>query len=117
VSPVILTPLTIKVPPDTVKPVTTSNDAVNTPPLSSYIVKLLLSLYVNPVTQHPPVSNNLQLEFAVPPLCPWIVDPVQALIKDCPATELLFTVVPNFDWTTVGPPGPEAANALVQRVV
>jgi hypothetical protein len=46
-----------------------------------------------------------------------MVDPVQALIKACPAAELLFTVVPNFDWTTVGPPGPEAANALVQRVV
>ena len=70
VSPVILTPLTIKDPPDTVKPVTTSKDAVNTPPLSSYIVKLLSLLYVNPVIQQPPVSNNLQLEFAVPPLCP-----------------------------------------------
>jgi hypothetical protein len=46
-----------------------------------------------------------------------MVDPVQALIKACPADELLFTVVPNFDCTTVGPPGPEAANALFQRVV
>jgi hypothetical protein len=35
----------------------------------------------------------------------------------CPAVELFLTVVPNFDSTTVGPPGPDAAKALFQRVV
>ena len=73
-SPVILTPLTIKVPPDTVKPVTTSKNDVYVPPEESKIVKLLLLLYVKPVTQQPPldppVCNNLQFEFKVPPLYP-----------------------------------------------
>jgi hypothetical protein len=37
----MFTPLTINSPPVTVRPVTTSKDAVNVPPVALYIVKLL----------------------------------------------------------------------------
>jgi hypothetical protein len=37
----MLTPFTTKVPPETVKPVTISKEAVKVPPDESYIVKLL----------------------------------------------------------------------------
>ena len=60
--------------------------------------------------------NILQLEFDVPPLTPSIVDPVHELINDCPAGVLFFTVVPKFEITTVGPPGPVAPVAFDQSV-
>jgi hypothetical protein len=62
-----------------VSPVIVSIVAVYPEPLSKSISKVLL-LYVKPVTEDPPLSNNLQFD-SDPPLIPSIVDPVHAFIK------------------------------------
>ena len=65
----------------------------------------------------PPVCKTLQEAFVSSyPSTPDIVDVVQALINVIPSDELLLTVVPKLDITTVGPPGPVAPVALFHNV-
>jgi hypothetical protein len=75
----MVTPLTTKLPPEMVSPVMVFIVAVYPEPLSKSISKVLLS-YVKPVTEDPPVSNNLQFDSG-PPVTPSIVDPVHAFIN------------------------------------
>ena len=82
------------------------------PPLrfAFYIYFLILRLF--PLSLFSQKAINFLPKFLTE-VCYFMEDYVLGLN----ATELFLTVVPNFDWTTVGPPGPEAANALFQRVV